>query len=34
MKQEEFISNRAYIIILDWLKENKYPLDTIKHVEM
>lgn len=34
MKREEFISNRTYMIILDWLRGNKYPLETIKHIEI
>ncbi len=34
MKNEEFISNRIYIIIQNWIKGNHYPLDIIKQVEM
>lgn len=34
MKKEEFISNRIYSIIQDWLDDKKYPLNIIKQVEM
>ncbi|MCG2697698.1 NUDIX hydrolase [Candidatus Parcubacteria bacterium] len=34
MKNKEFISNRVYIIIQNWIKKNHYPLNIIKQVEM
>jgi len=34
MSPEEFISNRSYQVIQDWLSGARYPLDTYKHVEI
>lgn len=34
MSPEEFISNRIYQIIQDWLSGQKYPLDIYKHVRI
>jgi len=34
MSPEEFISNRSYRVVQDWLSGSKYPLDTYKHVEI
>jgi len=34
MSPEEFISNRSYQVVQDWLSGSKYPLDTYKHVEI
>lgn len=34
MKNKEFISNRIYIIIQNWIKGDHYPLNIIKQVKM
>lgn len=34
MKKEEFISNRIFEMINDWIKGEEYPLDVFKSVEM
>ena len=34
MKATEFLSNRTYWIIQDWLNGDKYPLEAVKQVEM
>ena len=34
MKNKEFISNRIFIIIQNWIKGKYYPLNIVKQVEM
>jgi 8-oxo-dGTP pyrophosphatase MutT (NUDIX family) len=34
MKASDFISNRTYVMISDWLKEEKYPISAVKQVKM
>lgn len=34
MKGEDFISNRTYVIIQDWLVKEVFPLEAVKQIEM
>lgn len=34
MNSEEFVSNRAYVAVQDWIKEKSYSLNAIQRVEL
>lgn len=34
IKPEEFISNRIFFLILDWISDKKYPLEIFKQIKM
>ena len=34
MNPNEFISNRTYLVLMDWIKDNRYPLEIFKNISM